>query len=276
MQYFSAITIAFVVATVGVTLPASAQSRDAPIPHGTGQSVSPSFEGWYPNPDGSFTLSFGYFNRNFEQTLDIPIGTDNHFDPGPLDRGQPTHFLRRRQTGIFTVLVPADFGSEILTWSLTAGGETIAIPGHLRPEWQVDALHEITSDNHPPTVRFDRAAAGMQGPAGVHASMSASVGDPVTLRVWVTDDGVKKRPSAQPPVVGIAWSKFRGTGTVEFSESRPKVSEDGETTTTATFSETGDYIVRLLAWDDSGEQGTIMAGGFQCCWTNGYITVRVE
>ena len=78
MQYFSAITIAFVVATVGVTLPASAQSRDAPIPHGTGQSVSPSFEGWYPNPDGSFTLSFGYFNRNFEQTLDIPIGTDNH------------------------------------------------------------------------------------------------------------------------------------------------------------------------------------------------------
>lgn len=261
---------------MGTTFPAFGQSRDAPIPHGIGQSVSPSFEGWFPNPDGSFTLSFGYFNRNFEEALDIPVGAANHFAPGPSDRGQPTHFRPRRQTGVFAVVVPGDFGNQTLTWSVTAGGETVAIPGHLRPEWQIDALHEITSNNRPPTVRFNRADNGAQGPAGARTSMSASVGNPATLRLWVTDDGVKKRPSDRPAIIGVAWSKFRGPGSIAFTELRPKIGEDGETTTTATFSEAGDYIVRLLAWDESGGQGLIMAGGFQCCWTNGYISVRVE
>ena len=30
----------------------------------SGQGVTGAFEGWYPNPDGSFTLLIGYFNRN--------------------------------------------------------------------------------------------------------------------------------------------------------------------------------------------------------------------
>ena len=134
--------------------PVAAQSRDAPIPHDTGQSINPVFEGWYPNDDGTFTLSFGYFNRNYETALDIPVGPHNRFEPGPADRGQPTHLLPRRQTGIFTVVVPADFSNQTLSWSLTAGGETHAVPGHIRPEWQIDAMHEVTSGNHPPVVTF--------------------------------------------------------------------------------------------------------------------------
>ncbi len=43
------------------------------------------------NSDGTYTLHFGYFNRNTEEELDVPIGPDNSFDPGG-DRGQPTHF----------------------------------------------------------------------------------------------------------------------------------------------------------------------------------------
>ena len=176
------------------------QSRDQPIRHDTGQSVSPSFEGWYPNPDGTFTLSFGYLNRNFEQTLDIPVGVNNHFEPGAADRGQPTHFLSRRQTGIFTVTVPANFGDQTLTWSLTAGNETVAIPGHLRPEWQIDSMHEITSDNRPPVVKFnpsdDVLATQLQGRwdskcrSRFGYQTTASKNDPQTVRHFWESDGV--------------------------------------------------------------------------------------
>ena len=72
---------------------------------------------------------FGYFNRNYEEILDIPIGPSNRIEPGPPDQGQPTHFLPRRQTGVFAAVVPADFGDQRLTWTLTAHGEVISIPG---------------------------------------------------------------------------------------------------------------------------------------------------
>ena len=49
---------------------AAQESIDAPIPHASGQSVSPVYEGWYENSDGSFTLSFGYFTRNKEEILE--------------------------------------------------------------------------------------------------------------------------------------------------------------------------------------------------------------
>jgi hypothetical protein len=66
-----------------------------------GASITPAFEGWYPNPDGSFTLLVGYYNRNTKQTLDIPIGADNKVEPGAADQGQPTYFEIGRQWGVF-------------------------------------------------------------------------------------------------------------------------------------------------------------------------------
>lgn len=256
--------------------PAAAQSRDAPIPHDVGQSVNPVFEGWYPNEDGTFTLSFGYFNRNYEQALDIPAGAANRFEPGPADRGQPTHFLPRRQTGLFTVTVPADFGDGTLTWSVTAGGETFSVLGHLRPEWEIDALHEITSGNRPPTVRFAPGGDAAQGPGGVRAALEGEAGQPVTITAWASDDGVQKRATGNPPQLGLVWSKFRGPGEVTFGEARPSLDEDGRAATTATFGVPGTYVLRVLAWDDSGPQGPIMAGGFQCCWTNAYLDIDVR
>src|SRR5437879_10710454 len=35
----------------------------------TGQNAVPAYEGWELNPDGSFNLVFGYFNRNWEEEL---------------------------------------------------------------------------------------------------------------------------------------------------------------------------------------------------------------
>ena len=251
---------------------------DAPIPHTAGQSVSPSFEGWYANPDGTRSLVFGYFNRNYEETLDIPVGPDNRFSPGPEDRGQPTHFLPRRQTGVFAVSVPADFGDRQLTWTLTANRETIAIPGHLRPEWEITALEEVTSGNTPPVVRFGspEGPAG-QGQLGIRSRLTASAGEPVTLSVWASDDGVRKaRAAGRPPRFGLVWSKYRGPGVVTFSDATPGVDPSSRSDTTVTFDEPGEYVLRVLAWDDSGGQSAIMAGGFFCCWTNGYVAVRVQ
>ena len=62
----------------------------------SGASITGAFEGWYKNNDGTYSILVGYLNRNQKQTLDIPIGPDNHIDLGGPDQGQPTHFLPRR------------------------------------------------------------------------------------------------------------------------------------------------------------------------------------
>ena len=92
--------------------------------HDSGQGVTPAYEGWFANPDGTFSILFGYFNRNQKQELDIPVGPDNRIEPGGPDQGQPTHFLPKRQWGVFTVTVPKDFGAKKLTWTLVANGKT--------------------------------------------------------------------------------------------------------------------------------------------------------
>ena len=59
--------------------PARAQLPLGAMP-ASGQPVYPVFEGWYKNPDGSFSISFGYFNRNAEEVLEIPIGGEGKFE----------------------------------------------------------------------------------------------------------------------------------------------------------------------------------------------------
>jgi hypothetical protein len=93
-----------------------------------GQGVTAAYEGWYRNADGTFSLLVGYFNRNRKEALDIPIGPNNRIEPGGPDLGQPTHFLTRRQWGVFTITVPADFGDKKIVWTLTANGRTTVDP----------------------------------------------------------------------------------------------------------------------------------------------------
>src|SRR5258708_6853173 len=71
--------------------------------HDSGQSITAAYEGWFRNADGTFSLLFGYYNRNQKQELDIAPGVDNSMQPGGHDRGQPGHFLPGRQWGVFTV-----------------------------------------------------------------------------------------------------------------------------------------------------------------------------
>ena len=44
----------------------SAQEPVIPV-RDFGQSIVGAFEGWYENPDGTFTMLVGYFNRNQEE-----------------------------------------------------------------------------------------------------------------------------------------------------------------------------------------------------------------
>ena len=108
--------------------PAAAQIR-----YDRGQNVQPVFEGWERNSDGSFNLLFGYLNRNYEERPSIPVGAQNLFEPGEPDRGQPTHFYPRRQSFVFVVRVPADFGDRDLVWTVTHNGRTDKAYGRCGP-----------------------------------------------------------------------------------------------------------------------------------------------
>src|SRR4029453_13984288 len=101
----------------------------------SGQNVVPAFEGWERNTDGSFNMLFGYFNRNREEIVDVPIGAENKFEPGDAHRGQPTHFYPSRNRYWFRVRVPADFGSKELVWTLTVHGRTERAFATLNPNY---------------------------------------------------------------------------------------------------------------------------------------------
>ena len=60
------------------------------LSYASGQNVSPGFEGWEKNADGSFNMMFGYMNRNWEEEPVVPVGPDNCISPGPCDQAQPT------------------------------------------------------------------------------------------------------------------------------------------------------------------------------------------
>src|SRR4030095_2979918 len=108
----------------------------------------------------------GYFNRNQKETLDIPVGPNNRIEPGGPDRGQPTHFLPRRQWGTFVITVPKDFGKNSLTWTLVANGHTAVIPMVLDPLWVVAPFRDVALGNTPPSIRFEAEGGAHQGPPG--------------------------------------------------------------------------------------------------------------
>lgn len=258
--------------------PATAQEPLAPVRQ-SGQTVTPVFEGWYRNPDGTFSLSFGYFNRNAAEVVDVPVGPLNSVTPGDANQGQPSSFHPRRHWGVFAVTVPANFGDKSkVVWTLVVRGDTFAIAGSLRPQWEIDALHgEAGSGNQPPTLKFDSSGPEGRGPRGiVGQTRLATVGRPLTVKVWASDDGTAWRSISSDGRTGtpvsLLWFKHQGPGEVTFSERAPKIEAAGEASTTATFSQPGEYVLRVRANDASGVAD---AGHAQCCWSNGFMKVIV-
>ena len=160
-----------------------------------GRHIEPAFEGWRPNDDGTFNMMFGYMNENWEETPDMPVGENNNFSPGDMDRGQPTHFLPRRNRFTFEVAVPSDWGERELVWTLNVNGVERKAYATLKPDYLVDnmiiasetgSLGAGTSSpesraNVPPVVT-------VQG----DSIRAAAVGEALNLRTQIADDGLPK------------------------------------------------------------------------------------
>lgn len=243
---------------------AGALSANAQVKYLRGQDVAPAFEGWEPNPDGTYSMVFGYLNRNYEEQVDVPIGPDNTMDPGG-DRGQPTHFYTRRQRFVFKVVVPKDWDKkQKVIWKLTVHGKTNEAKGWLEPEWELN--DEVISENRAGGV----LEAGNKPPS-LTASFDQTVnlGETLTLTASATDDGLPKplphraAPSAdisgtpdlperhrQEGVV-IKWIQYRGPGKVVFDQdaSPPVYGKPVTMTTKATFSAPGSYWLQAIASD---------------------------
>jgi hypothetical protein len=121
-------------------------------------------------------------------------------EPGGPDRGQPTHFLPRRQYGVFSITVPKDFGNQKITWTLTANNLTNAVTVWLNPKYFVEPFKNIANGNTPAQMRFGLDAPVLQGPPrGIAQTLQANVNQPLTLEVWAAD---------LPPTYDAATNKF--------------------------------------------------------------------
>jgi hypothetical protein len=274
---------AMVVALAAATLWSPPAGAQAPA---RGQNVVPAYEGFWRNADGTFDLMFGYYNRNWEEEIDVPVGPGNTLDPGGPDQGQPTHFFPRRNQFVFKVRVPANFGNKEIVWTLTSNGQTEKAYGTLRPQYAVDETVMMANfgaggqtgfvpdmmGNRPPELKVDG-----------ERKRTAKVGEPVTLSAVATDDG-KPKPRPMPAfLVGqshflpnaatglrLSWFTYRGAGKIHYDPPQTKVWQDHRDggnspwsagwstpppppnntwTVRATFSEPGTYVLRALASD---------------------------
>jgi len=228
-----------------------------------GQDVVPSFEGWMKNADGTFTLVFGYLNRNYGEELVIPAGANNKLEPGPADQGQSTFFLPRRHAWEFRVNVPADWGDREMVWTLTANGKTEKAYGSLKSDEEITERIIMTRGNLSPGLDDPN-----QPPSIVIQPLaSATIGQPVTLTAIVSDDGLPKpRVKKTPPAatdgksqtnnvtrsrigLTVAWSQYRGPAKAVFEEDGPIDVKSGMVTARVSFLEAGTYVLRATATD---------------------------
>ncbi len=272
------------VSAQGVPLPVELLPLGKDIGITSGQTVTPAYEGWYEDDDGMIAYSFGYYNRNTEEVLEIPVGPANRIigtPDGNPDQGQPTSFAVERHWGVFTVKVPADYDGEIV-WHLENQGKTFHVPANPNTDYVIDAIVGDAGGNFPPQVRFSDDGTWGHGPTGTtEGPVDARVGRPLTVNAYARDDGKGSGLAAlflgtggTTPPANVDWFKHSGPGAVEFSETNNKVPVEGGTATTeVTFSEPGEYVLRARVTEFSGPE---MSGHSQCCWTNGFLKVNVR
>lgn len=295
--------------------PALEAQEGVPLPQfplsPTDRPVTPLMEGWYENPDGTYTISFGYINRNESDTIRIEAGEYNSVDPEEFAGMQPTTFLPGRHHGVFTVTLPGDRRNEDVWWSihntheLDTGdrtGRVHRIPGRARAEpYELD-MNPRPHGSIPPVIWFESEDRTGQGPHGVTAeeTHSVSVGEPLTLEVHVENvsEWDIEDPGIQEEVmpVAVTWFEHRSPAPVTFerhpSTPEPEEEDDedngfgsppgpnevtlpeaeGTARVIATFSEPGEYLLRVRVDNFSAPDSS---ASDQCCWTNGYVRVNV-
>lgn len=289
-----------------IAVPAFAQLpshlRDYPLTQSkaSGDIVAPMFNGWIKNDDGSVQMIFGFANQNREEFVDVPLGKNNVIEPAQFDGVQPTHFpvYRRpgfvglQERGAFAVTVPADMAGTEVIWSLEYAGHRYSVPGRATSTAYEMSHGERALGSLKPAIRF-----GMSGPdgndvQGIYAPrITTSVGSPITLSAYVQDRGNRADYEDVDSLlfpVGTEWVMHQGPVGARPSFDRAKISgreraaqgESGssgnngwvEVATQASFSEPGDYVIRLRV-----DNFTAPDSQFDnvCCWSNGYVPVTV-
>jgi len=249
----------------------------------SGMPVIPLMHGWIPNPDGSATIDFGYLNMNYDEAFHIPFGPDNFIVPEEFDGVQPTYFKpatyesgrRMRHQSVFAVTIPEDFDRDVV-WTLRVNGRTVCVPGRAVSESYVmdDVFSGTraegggmdvggTSAPSAASLRLEAEGQEARGRVGIITGpMSATVGEPLELNVWVD---LHDRPSTT-----LYWFPHQGPADVMFEPQQVEVVEEGRVTTTAIFQEPGDYRIRVTALENRSALVQF------CCWTNAYVQVTVS
>ena len=211
--------------------PAAAPSQDGiynnSVRYARGQSIQPVFEGWEKNADGTFSMWFGYLNRNYEERLNIPVGANNGFNGE--DMGQTEVFEPRRSRFAFKVIVPANFPKDRdLVWTVTANGVTQKAFGSLWPVWEVDQGTISANRGSRTAVDFDEPPNAAPKVVNPPAKQTAEAGKPLELTLLVDDDGnpqaeggsrrecgrLEGRPAERPinDSLRVSWMQWRGPG----------------------------------------------------------------
>jgi len=250
------------------------------------ESVVPVYEGWERNPDGSFNLVFGYFNRNHSDELDLPVGPSNYLEPGDIDRGQPTYFYPRRSRFLFRIRVPSDFGNKELVWTLITNGRTERAYATLKTDYYIDDI----------VIMNNNGAGGSAGGANNLFGNTAptlniegddlrhvNIGESITLRASATDDGIPLPRTVQSgSTIGsrccpdaatglrLSWFVYRGSNDATFEPPQfdawenyrdwanspyavgwetPTIPPDNTWVVSVSFGAPGTYTLRCLAHD---------------------------
>ena len=237
---------------------AGAAAVNAQYLYSRGQDVSPTFDGWTRNPDGTYSLYFGYLNRNTAEEIHIPAGPDNSFDDAG-DAGQPTYFYPLRQPNgrhwwVFRTVVPADWPRDKrLVWTLRHRGQINRASGWLQPEYEVDPL--LIARNGGDRFLFrpgDERDTENRAPVASGTSRhTVTLSQAAKFAVTLADDRRPRDEKGEPQGVRVRWMLYRGPAGVRFDPETngPFPSFPASAETTARFKAPGNYRVRAVVSD---------------------------
>jgi len=292
--------------TVSLSIQAQQPTRFLTLSPPDGLPIIPVLEGWVANEDGSRALIFGYINRN-DTAVDIPLGENNYIEPAEFNGMQPSHFGPRRGPQIFSVTLPADQADIDVWWYVKTGdSEVLKVPGRAGiSAYELDYDRPRPQGSIQPLVAFSENAAKSRGHMALIEDYPEQVtaGTQIVLTAYVEDISVRDSSDVrfeEPLDVGVHFSQHQGPGEVVFTrhESTPEPEEEeadsddgtrrrfrgpaenevrvkgaGTANVYATFSEPGEYMIRIMVENWSAPDSS---QGDQCCASNAYQRVTVR